>query len=65
MFIVLAGGVLLCAIIAVGSAVTALRQRRWPSGAVWGLMAVFLLVWAANIVARVAANPALLSNAPP
>ena len=65
MFIVLAGGVVLCAIIAVGSAATAVRQRRWLSGGVWGVMAVFLLVWAANIAARVAATPALLSNAPP
>ncbi len=65
MFILMAGGVVLCAIVAVGSAATALRQRRWPSGAVWGVMALFMLVWAANIAAKVAANPALLSNAPP
>ncbi len=65
MFIVLAGGVVLCAIVATGGAVTALRARRWPSAAAWSVMALFLLGWAGNIAAKVALNPALLDNAPP
>lgn len=65
MFIVLAGGVVLCAIIAAGSATSALRQRRWPSGVVWAVMALFLLAWAGNIAAKVAANPALLASERP
>ena len=64
MFIVMAGGVVLCAIIAVGSAATALRQRRWRSGAVWAVMALFLLAWAGNIAAKMVSDPALLSHAP-
>ena len=65
MFIVLAGGVALCAIVATGSTVAALRQRRRVSAAVWGIMALFLLAWTANIGAKIMDNPALLSNAPP
>ena len=65
MFIVLAGGVVLCAIIATGSAVTALRQRRWPSAAAWSVMALFLLAWAGNVAAKIALDPTLLANVPP
>ena len=65
MFIVLAGGVVLCAIIATGGAATAFRARRWPSAAAWSVMALFLVVWAGNIATKIVLNPALLDNPPP
>ena len=64
-FILMAGGIAIVAIIATGNAAQAVRQRRWPSAVAWSVMAVPLLLWAANIVLRTAANPALLSNVPP
>ncbi len=64
-FFVLAGGVVLCAVIAASQAVDAGRQRRWPAAVVWAVMAVPLLGWAGTLVVRVAANPALLADTPP
>ena len=65
MFIIMAGGIVILAIIAVGSAGRAIGARRWVASIFWCLLSLMLLAWTAGLAERAWTDPRLLSLTPP
>lgn len=52
MALVFVGGIAILAIVAVGSAATAVQGRRWVSAVFWVVASVFLLAWLYGIAGQ-------------